>query len=71
MITQSIKYRIHVEGQPHGEEEECEHTYAYKGEFPPSIDEAKKIAEDFETIKHLKVKEVTTVIKTRVINVLG
>jgi hypothetical protein len=60
------EYRIHVKGKIEGRPHEI-HTYKCS-QRPESIEEARKIAEDFEEIEELVTEEVTTITKSRIID---
>lgn len=61
------EYRIHVQGKMQDEPETVFHTYKCSAR-PESKEEALRVAEDFTTIERFLVEEVTTITKSRMIN---
>ena len=66
MIKQHIKYKLYVEGKLEGEEGIYSQTYTLP-KRPRSLDEIRKIAEDFVFIQRAKVEEVTNSVKIRLV----
>lgn len=64
----TTKFRIHASGTIAGEGKEVfNHTYDYDSKYPPTYEEARKIAGDFETIENLIAEEVLVTVNKRIV----
>ena len=69
MIVKKTYYRIHAQGQLHGLVSDVyQHTYEvdYK---PSSMEEVRRIADDFQSFKKLLVEEVVTTTRKSIIHI--
>jgi hypothetical protein len=63
----TTEYRIHVKGKIQGDPETYLHTYRINNR-PANMDEVRRIAGDFDTLEKALVEEVTTITKSRILN---
>ena len=60
------EYRIHVRGKVAGEDQDVIHTYRCS-QRPKTLIEAERMAEDFTRIDKIVAEEITTVVKSRIV----